>query len=61
MVYTEQTKKAWNLCFEAHKNQVDKGGMPYVFHPLHLAEQMTDEKTLKRKEKYTEAILLLTE
>lgn len=45
MVYTEQTKKALKLCFEAHKNQVDKSGMPYVFHPFHLAEQMTDEKT----------------
>lgn len=45
MLYTEQTKKALKLCFEAHKNQVDKSGIPYVFHPFHLAEQMTDEKT----------------
>lgn len=45
MVYTEQTKKALKLCFEVHKNQVDKSGMPYVFHPFHLAEQMTDEKS----------------
>lgn len=45
MLYTPQTKKALKLCFEAHKNQVDKGGMPYVFHPFHLAEQMTDEPT----------------
>lgn len=33
------------LCFEAHKEQRDKSGMPYVFHPLHLAEQMPDEET----------------
>ncbi len=45
MIYTEKTKKALNLCFEAHKNQVDKSGMPYVFHPFHVAEQMTDEAT----------------
>ena len=45
MIYTEQTKNALKLCFEAHKNQVDKSGMPYVFHPFHLAEQMTDELT----------------
>ncbi len=45
MIYTEQTKKALKLCFEAHKKQVDKSGMPYVFHPFHLAEQMTDEET----------------
>lgn len=45
MIYTDLTKKALKLCFEAHKEQVDKTGMPYVFHPFHLAEQMTDELT----------------
>ncbi len=45
MIYTEQTKKALKLCFEAHKEQVDKSGMPYVFHPFHLAEQMQTEET----------------
>ena len=45
MIYTPMTKKALKLCFEAHKNQLDKSGMPYVFHPFHLAEQMTDENT----------------
>ena len=43
MIYTDLTKKALKLCFDAHKNQVDKTGAPYVFHPFHLAEQMTDE------------------
>ena len=43
MLYTELTKKAMKLCYEAHKDQVDKSGMPYVFHPFHVAEQMTDE------------------
>ena len=45
MIYTTNTKKALKLCFEAHKNQVDKSGMPYVFHPFHLAEQMETEET----------------
>lgn len=45
MIYTAMTKKALKLCFEAHKEQIDKSGMPYVFHPFHLAEQMTDENT----------------
>ena len=45
MIYTPQTKKALKLCFEAHKDQLDKSGLPYVFHPFHLAEQMKDEKT----------------
>ena len=45
MIYTDMTKKALKLSFEAHKNQVDKSGMPYVYHPFHLAEQMNDENT----------------
>lgn len=45
MIYTENTKKALKLCFEAHKEQTDKSGLPYVFHPFHLAEQMEDEDT----------------
>ena len=45
MIYTEMTKKAMKLCFTAHKDQFDKSGIPYVFHPFHLAEAMTDEYT----------------
>lgn len=45
MIYTEKTKKALSFCFEAHKDQLDKSGMPYVFHPFHLAEQMKTEET----------------
>ena len=45
MIYTKMTKMALRLCFEAHKDQDDKSGMPYVFHPFHLAEQMKDEDT----------------
>ena len=39
------TKKAIKFMFEKHKDQVDKSGIPYVFHPFHLAEQMDDEET----------------
>ena len=45
MPYTPVTKKAMKLCFAAHKDQMDKNGVPYVFHPFHLAEQMQDEQT----------------
>ena len=45
MIYTPLTKKALRLCFDAHREQVDKTGLPYVFHPFHLAEQMKDEYT----------------
>ena len=43
MIYTPLTKKALKLSFDSHKNQTDKTGMPYVFHPFHLAESMDDE------------------
>ena len=46
MLYTELTKKAMKISFEAHKDQTDKNGMPYIYHPIHLAEQMTDENTI---------------
>ena len=43
MIYTELTKKAMDLMFRLHRDQRDKSGMPYVFHPFHVAEQMDDE------------------
>ena len=45
LLYTPKTKLALKLCFAAHKDQQDKSGMPYVFHPFHLAEQMQTEET----------------
>jgi hypothetical protein len=35
--------KAMKIAFDAHKEQVDKAGLPYIFHPYHLAEQMATE------------------
>ena len=46
MIYTELTKKALKLCYQAHRDRTDKSGMPYVFHPFHLAEQMQTEETV---------------
>ena len=43
MIYTELTIKAMNLAYHAHQGQFDKGGVPYIFHPIHLAESMDDE------------------
>lgn len=43
MLYTPRTKAALRLAYQAHAGQLDKSGLPYVFHPYHLAEQMHDE------------------
>lgn len=43
MIYTDMTKKAMKIAYKAHEGQTDKSGIPYVFHPLHVAEQMKDE------------------
>ena len=45
MIYTDATKKAMQIAYEKHKNQVDKSGVPYIFNPIHVAEQMDDEKS----------------
>ena len=43
MLYTRLTKKALNIMFGIHKDQLDKGGLPYVFHPFEVANMMDDE------------------
>ena len=43
MIYTPETRKAMRVMFDAHKDDTDKSGVPYVFHPFHVAEQMDDE------------------
>ena len=43
MIYTLLTNKALILAYQAHHGQVDYNGIPYVFHPVHLSEQMDDE------------------
>lgn len=43
MIYTDLTRKAMRIAYDAHHGQVDKAGMPYILHPVHLAEQMEDE------------------
>ena len=45
MIYTPLTCKVMQIAYAAHHGQVDKAGIPYIFHPIHLAEQMPDEYT----------------
>lgn len=45
MIYTPSTKIAIQLAFDANWGQYDKGGLPYLTHPLHVAEPMyTDDE-----------------
>lgn len=44
MIYTENTKKAIKIAYNAHMGQYDKFGIPYIFHPMHVAESMDTEE-----------------
>ena len=43
MIYTPMTNKAMRIAYKAHQGQTDYNGIPYIFHPIHLAEAMDDE------------------
>lgn len=43
MIYTKLTREAMKVAYSAHHGQTDKAGVPYIFHPAHVAESMTDE------------------
>lgn len=43
MIYTPLTNKAMMIAYKAHHGQTDYNGIPYIYHPIHLAEQMDDE------------------
>ena len=37
------TVRAIKMAYDAHLGQLDYNGVPYIFHPYHIAEQMDDE------------------
>lgn len=43
MYYSKRVKEAMQIAYKAHNRQVDKGGYPYIAHPLHLAEGCSSE------------------
>lgn len=46
MIYTNLTRKAMRVSFEAHKNQVDKDNIPYVYHPYEVASGLDSEELI---------------
>lgn len=46
MFYSPLVRKASVIAFDAHKDDVDKGGYPYVMHPFFLAFQMDEENAV---------------
>ena len=38
----DKVAKAMKMCAETHMGQTDKAGMPYVMHPMRVADNFTD-------------------
>lgn len=43
LLNTKTVRRAYILASLAHKGQVDKGGSPYINHPVHVAESLCSE------------------
>lgn len=43
MLYTKTINKALKVAYECHSRQFDKAGIPYIFHPIHVAESCVFE------------------
>lgn len=44
MLYTPLVNRALEICYNAHKDQKDKAGLPYILHPFTVAHAMPNEE-----------------
>ena len=49
MYYSELVKKACVIMYDAHKEDMDKGGYPYVFHPFIWRPKWTTKNLLAQR------------
>ena len=45
MYYNEKIIKALNMAYNVHKEEKDKIGVPYIFHPYKVAEKILEEQS----------------
>ena len=43
MLFTPMTRKAMTLAYNAHHGQLDRAGVPYIFHPARVASGFMQE------------------
>lgn len=44
MIYTALTRRAMQIAMEAHRDQTDPAGFPYIMHPIMVANAQRDER-----------------
>jgi (p)ppGpp synthase/HD superfamily hydrolase len=47
MIYSKKINKIMQFVYDLHNGQQDKSGVPYIYHVIHVAEQMnTEDETI---------------
>ena len=60
MIYSPKIKEAMLIAHKVHKDQVDKGGYPYIFHPYAVAEILSRTEAFKYADQSLQEDLICT-